>query len=279
MQKLLILILVPILLIFTSCSKKQTKVDIIESATLDTQMISAYKDGMTKLENGFPLLAAKKFSEAEILFPQSLWAPRSAIMTAYCYYLNTSYIDAISELNRYLKTYPLHDRRSYAYYLLALSYYEQIVDEKKDLKPIIESKKYFNIIIEEYPKSEFAFDAKYKLDLIEDFLASKEMYLGRYYLEKKKWIPAINRFKNILNNYDQTIYIEEAIHRLVEIHYKIGLQNEAKKYATLLGYNYQSSEWYEKSYIIFNQDYTKIKPKENLKNKNSIIKRFKTLIQ
>ncbi len=279
MQKLLILILVPILLIFTSCSKKQTKVDIIESATLDTQMISAYKDGMTKLENGFPLLAAKKFSEAEILFPQSLWAPRSAIMTAYCYYLNTSYIDAISELNRYLKTYPLHDRRSYAYYLLALSYYEQIVDEKKDLKPIIESKKYFNMIIEEYPKSEFAFDAKYKLDLIEDFLASKEMYLGRYYLEKKKWIPAINRFKNILNNYDQTIYIEEAIHRLVEIHYKIGLQNEAKKYATLLGYNYQSSEWYEKSYIIFNQDYTKIKPKENLKNKNSIIKRFKTLIQ
>ena len=279
MQKLLILILVPILSIFTSCSKKQTKVDIIEKATLDTQMISAYKDGMNNLENGFPLLAAKKFSEAEILYPQSLWAPRAAIMTAYCYYLNTSYIDAISELNRYLKTYPLHDRRSYAYYLLALSYYEQIVDEKKDLKPIIESKKYFNIIIEEYPKSEFAFDAKYKLDLIEDFLASKEMYLGRYYLEKKKWIPAINRFKNILNNYDQTIYIEEAIHRLVEIHYKIGLQNEAKKYATLLGYNYQSSEWYEKSYIIFNQDYTKIKPKENLKNKNSIIKRFKTLIQ
>ena len=279
MQKLLILILVPILSIFTSCSKKQTKVDIIEKATLDTQMISAYKDGMNNLENGFPLLAAKKFSEAEILYPQSLWAPRAAIMTAYCYYLNTSYIDAISELNRYLKTYPLHDRRSYAYYLLALSYYEQIVDEKKDLKPIIESKKYFNILIEEYPKSEFAFDAKYKLDLIEDFLASKEMYLGRYYLEKKKWIPAINRFKNILNNYDQTIYIEEAIHRLVEIHYKIGLQNEAKKYATLLGYNYQSSEWYEKSYIIFNQDYTKIKPKENLKNKNSIIKRFKSLIQ
>ena len=186
MQKLLILILVPILIILSNCSKKQTKVDIIENATLDTQMISAYKDGMTNLENGFPLLAAKKFSEAEILFPQSLWAPRSAIMTAYCYYLNTSYIDAISELNRYLKTYPLHDRRSYAYYLLALSYYEQIVDEKKDLKPIIESKKYFNMIFEEYPKSEFAFDAKYKLDLIEDFLASKEMYLGRYYLEKKK---------------------------------------------------------------------------------------------
>ena len=279
MQKLLILILVPISIILANCSKKQTKVDIIENATLDAQMISAYKDGMIKLENGFPLLAAKKFSEAEILYPQSLWAPRSAIMTAYCYYLNTSYIDAISELDRYLKTYPLHDRRGYAYYLLALSYYEQIVDEKKDLKPIIESKKYFNIIIEEYPKSEFAFDAKYKLDLIEDFLASKEMYLGRYYLEKKKWIPAINRFKNILNNYDQTIYIEEAIHRLVEIHYKIGLQNEAKKYATLLGYNYQSSEWYEKSYIIFNQDYTRIKPKENLKNKNSIIERFKTLIQ
>tara|TARA_B100000214_G_scaffold117980_1_gene83271 strand:- start:304 stop:906 length:603 start_codon:yes stop_codon:yes gene_type:complete len=200
-------------------------------------------------------------------------------MTAYSYYLNGSYVDTIDELERYLKTYPLHDRKNYAYYLLALSYYEQIVDEKKDLDPLIKSKNYFNIIINNYPKSEFAIDSKYKLDLIHEILASKEMYLGRYYIEREKWIPAMNRFKIILKDYDRTIYIEEAIHRLVEIHYKIGLIEESKKYASLLGYNYQSSKWYEKTYILFNKDYEKPIKKIEKKKKNSLIKKFKELLK
>ena len=262
-----------------SCAKDEAKVDQIINASIDDQMIKAYNEGLDALNKQNPVTAAKKFSEAEILYPQSIWAPRSALMTAYSYYLNGSYVDTIDELERYLKTYPLHDRKNYAYYLLALSYYEQIVDEKKDLDPLIKSKNYFNIIINNYPKSEFAVDSKYKLDLIHEILASKEMYLGRYYIEREKWIPAMNRFKIILKDYDRTIYIEEAIHRLVEIHYKIGLIEESKKYASLLGYNYQSSKWYEKTYILFNKDYEKPIKKIEKKKKNSLIKKFKELLK
>tara|TARA_B100000123_G_scaffold244355_1_gene199655 strand:+ start:42 stop:641 length:600 start_codon:yes stop_codon:yes gene_type:complete len=198
-------------------------------------------------------------------------------MTAYSYYSVNLYTDTIAEINRYLKTYPLHDRHNYAYYLLALSYYEQIVDEKKDLGPLIEAKKYFEIILEKYPKSEFAYDAEYKLELIIEIIAAKEMYLGRYYLEKEKWIAAMNRFKNVVENYDRTIYIEEALFRLVEIHYKLGMIDESKKFAKLLGYNYQSSEWYLASYKIFNKDFKKIKKVEQPK-KVSLVDKLKSLV-
>ena len=261
-----------------SCTKKQNEVIQIKDTNINAQMIEAYKDGIDYLNKGDSFSAAKKFSEAEILFPQSLWAPRASLMTAYSYYISGLFEDSISEVNRYLKTYPLHDRRNYAYYLLALSYYEQIVDEKKDLNPLIKAKKNFDIIIQNYPNSEFAIDAEYKLELINEILASKEMYLARYYIEKEKWIPAINRFQTILKDYERTIYVEEALHRLVEIHYKLGLIDEAQKYASTLGYNYQSGEWYEKSYKIFNTNYTKLKIKKSDKKKNSILERFRSLI-
>ena len=138
----------------------------------------------------------------------------------------------------------------------------------------------FEILIKKFPNTEYAIDAKFKIDLIDDLLASKEMYIGRYYFEKK-WIPAINRFRTVIDDYETTIYTEEALHRLVEVHYTLGLKNEAQKYAKLLGYNYQSSEWYEKSYSIFDQMYAKNK-KENLKkNKksNKLIKKFKSLLE
>ncbi len=273
-NKLLITIL-SILFLF-SCSKKVAKVEKIIDADINEQMSIAYKEGLDSLEKGDGINAAKKFSEAELLYPQSIWAPRASLMTAYSYYSNSYYFDSILEIERYLKTYPLHNRKSYAYYLMALSYYEQIIDEKKDLEPIIKAKKYFNIILKNYPNSEFAVDASYKLDLINDFLASKEMYLGRYYSEREKWIPAINRFKTVINEYDTTIFVEEALHRLVEIHYKIGLENEALNYAKLLGYNYKSSNWYAKSYKIFNKNYKK--PELEKVKKRSIIDRFKSLI-
>ena len=278
MKKFSIFFIFFIILIFSSCTKKEVQVDQIKETKIDEQMISAYKEGINDLNTGNLNSAAKKFAEAEILYPQSIWAPRAALMAAYCYYLNQAYSDAIFDIERYLKTYPLHDRKNYAYYLLALSNYEQIVDEKKDLGAIIEAKKYFSFVVDNYPESDFALDSKYKLDLIEDFLASKEMYLGRYYLEKEKWIPAINRFKSVVKNYDKTIFIEEAIHRLVEVHYKLGLEQEAKKYASLLGYNYQSGIWYEKSYKIFNKNFQKVDLKKNTKQKKSIIDRFKLLI-
>ena len=277
MKKIFIFFIFFTYLIILGCGQKKVEVKPLEDTNIDSQMIKAYNEGLTALDNKDYMLAVKKFGEAEILYPQSIWAPRSALMTAYSYYVYERYFDTIFELERFLKTYPEHNRQNYAYYLLGLAYYEQIVDEKKDLEPIINSKKYFQIIIKEYPDSEYAADAEFKLDLIKEILAAKEMYLGRYYIEKEKWIPAINRYKTILENYDDTIYVEEAIHRLVEIHYKVGLINESKKYANLLGYNYQSGEWYEKSYKIFNKNYEKPKIK-TAKNKKTIIQRLRSLI-
>ena len=277
MKKIFIFFIFFTYLIISGCGQKKVEVKPLEDTNIDSQMIKAYNEGLTALDNKDYMLAVKKFGEAEILYPQSIWAPRSALMTAYSYYVYERYFDTIFELERFLKTYPEHNRQNYAYYLLGLAYYEQIVDEKKDLEPIINSKKYFQIIINEYPSSEYAADAEFKLDLIKEILAAKEMYLGRYYIEKEKWIPAINRYKTILENYDDTIYVEEAIHRLVEIHYKVGLIDESKKYANLLGYNYQSGEWYEKSYKIFNKNYEKPKIK-TAKNKKTIIQRLRSLI-
>tara|TARA_B100000123_G_C25636142_1_gene386696 strand:- start:270 stop:869 length:600 start_codon:yes stop_codon:yes gene_type:complete len=198
-------------------------------------------------------------------------------MAAYAYYSQDYYEDAIAELQRFVKVYPKYKHLDYAYYLLGISYYEQIVDETKDLKSIVDAKNTFKILIKNFPNTEYSLDAEFKLDLIDDILASKEMYIGRYYFERKKWIPAINRFKTVIDDYDTTIYTEEALHRLVETYYKIGLIDEASKYANLLGYNYQSSTWYVKSYQIFNKSFEKNK-KIKLKKEKSIIKKIKSLV-
>ena len=269
-----------LLIILTSCGGKDVdKKDIIEEEDIDLQMIAAYKEGKKALDERDAIFAAKKFNEAEILFPQSIWAPRSVLMAAYAYYSEAYYGDAIFELNRYLKTYPQDKNQIYAHYLIGLSYYENIQDEKKDLRPLLKAKDKFLYILSEYPNTDFALDAQFKLDLIADILASKEMYLANYYVDKEKWIPAINRFKVVISEYNETIYVEEALHRLVEIHYKIGLELQAKKYANVLGYNYLSSEWYKESYKIFNRDYTEERVKLEKRKKKSIFKKLKTLIQ
>ena len=281
-MKINIILLVVFSLFFVSCSKKDVVTEtVIKEKKLDLQVLETYKEGMSALEDGDVLYAAKKFNEAEMLFPQSEWAPKSALMAAYSYYVQDYYYDAIYELERFIRLYPFHKDISYAYYLMAISYYEQIVDEKKDTGSILEAKKYFNIVVKKFPGTDYELDAQFKLELIDDILASKEMYVGRYYFKKNKWIPAINRFKSVIEDYDTTIYAEEALHRLVEIHYIIGLSEEAKKYAQILGYNYQSSEWYEKSYSVFNKKYEinikkKVK-KEKVKN-NFLIKKFKSLL-
>ena len=269
-----------ITLFLLSCSKDIQKKSIINEKNLDLQVLEAYEQGMKSLEEGDILFAAKKFNEAEILFPQSDWAPKSALMAAYSYYIQDYYGDAIAELKRFLRVYPKHKDLDYVYYLLGISYYEQIVDEKKDLQSIVNAKKYFRIVIKNYADSEYAIDSNFKLDYVNDILASKEMYIGRYYFDKKKWIPAINRFQVVISDYETTIYTEEALHRLVEVHYKIGLKDEAQKYAKLLGYNYQSSEWYKKSYAVFNKTYIendKKIEKEKKKN-NSFLKKIKSLL-
>ena len=270
-----------LIIIFSiSCSKETTKKSIINEKSLELQVLEAYEEGMDSLKQGDVIFAAKKFNEAEILFPQSKWAPKSALMAAYSYYSQDYYGDAIAELQRFIRIYPFYENLDYAYYLLAVCYYEQIVDEKKDLQSIVNAKNTFIFVIRNYPNTEYALDAEFKIDLINDTLASKEMYIGRYYFDKKKWIPAINRFRTVIDDYETTIYTEEALHRLVEVYYTIGLTAEAEKYAKVLGYNYQSSEWYEKSYSVFNKMYEKNKKKriKKEKQKNSaILKRFKSL--
>ena len=264
---------------FTSCAKQKEIVPVIEDKSLEMQMINAYNDGLQELENNDVIYAAKKFNEAELIYPQSIWAPRAALMAAYAYFSQLYYDDTIIELEKFLQKYKNHPRRDYAYYLLALSHYNLIVDETKDLEEILKAEKYFKIIIKNYPDTEFALDSEFKLELIKEILASKEMYLARYYVDREKWIPAINRFKTVINDYETTIYVEEALHRLVELHYKLGLENESKKYAALLGYNYQSSEWYEESYKILNQNYVKISKKDKSENEQSILQKFKDLLK
>ena len=270
-----------IILTFFSCSKENLKDSVINEISLDKQVFEAYMEGKKSLEEGDVLFAAKKFNEAEMLFPQSDWAPKAALMAAYAYYRQDYYGDVIAEVNRFIKVYPQHPQIDYAYYLLAITYYEQIIDEKKDLGSILKAKKTFKFILENYPETEYALDSEFKLDLINEILAAKEMYIGRYYFDKKKWIPAINRFRTVIDNYHETIYVEEALHRLVEAYFVIGLKNEARKYAKLLGYNYQSSKWYEKSYSLFNKNYSENQKKLTKKSKKSniVIRKFKSLLE
>ena len=274
------LILIIILIIFNfSCSKKVVKDIEIKEKSIELQVIETYNEGLKELEAGDVLYAAKKFNEVEIMFPQSKWAPKYTLMAAYAYYSQDYYYDTIEELKIFLRKYPKHEDIDYAHYMMALAYYEQIVDEKKDLNSIMLSKKKFEYVINSFPETDYALDSKFKLDLINDVLASKEMYLGRYYFERKKWIPAINRFRKVVDDYNRTIYIEEALHRLVEVYYTLGLVDEAEKYANLLGYNYQSSEWYKKSYSVFNKLYVKNKAKTDGKKENLIKRKFKSLFE
>ena len=265
--------------ILISCSKEEIKESIIKEKSLDLQVLEAYQEGVKSLETGDVLYAAKKFNEAETLFPQSEWAPKSALMAAYAYYTQDYYSDTIAELERFIRVYPQSKNLDYVYYLLGISYYEQIVDEKKDLQSIIKAKEYFKIVSKNYPNTNYSLDAEYKIDLVNDTLASKEMYIGRYYFDKKKWIPAINRFRTVIDDYETTIYAQEALHRLVEVHYILGLKDEAKKYAKLLGYNYQSSKWYEKSYSVFDKEYKENVKKRDKKRskKNKTLKKIKSL--
>ena len=275
MKTLNIFITLIFISLLISCSNEK-KVSIVKEKNIETQMIEAFEEGYKELENGDVLFAAKKFNEAELLYPQSEWAPKAALMAAYSYYSQDYYYDAEYELNRFLKVYPKEKNVPYAHYLLGMVYYERIIDEKKDLEPLVMAEEKFRFIEENYPNTDFALDSSYKLDLIKDYLASKEMYIGIHYIKKNKWIAAINRFKNVVDNYDETSFIDEALHRLVELHYKLGLLEESQKYASLLGYNYQSSEWYAKSYKLFNEDYkTKFEIK---KEKQGIFKKFKKLL-
>ena len=246
------ILLFSIFIIF-SCSKKEP--EALSTPSNQDEAIKVYREGLKDLEDGQFFLARKKFDQSESLLPQTQWAAKSALMSSFCLYSMNFYDDAILNLKRFTKTYPADANIDYANYLIAISYYEQILDEDKDIEPLILSKNEIEKFLDKYPNTDYALDLKFKLDLIINQMAAKELSIARYYIKNEKWIPAINRLKVIVKKYDKTIFIEEALFRLVEIYYRIGLLDEAKAAASMLGYNYNSSEWYERSYKILNKNY------------------------
>ena len=259
------LILLFIILIFSfSCSKEE--VEISKPASKE-KAFDIYQEAVEAMDNGEYFFAAGKFKDAEEIMPKIELAAKSSVMASYCLYLINFYDEADLYLKRFIKRYPADKNIPYVHYLIAINSYEQILDEKKDISPLLETKKKMNFYLKEFPDTEYALDLRFKLDLINNQLAAKEMYVAKYYIKSQKWIPAINRLKLIVDDYSETIFIEEALHRLVEVYYKVGLEEEAKIAAALLGYNYNSSKWYEQSYKIINSEY-KIKKLDNNKKKN-----------
>ena len=276
MFKVHLIFILSVFLLF-SCSKKENIV-IDAEPTDEESMIAIYEEGVEALKKGDAYYAAKKFKEAETLLPQSEWAAKSSLMAAYAHYSRNAYSRSVFLLERHINNYPADRNIPYTHYLIAICYFEQILDEKKDLKPLLKAKEKFEYILSTYPETDYATDARFKIDLIIDQLAAKEMSIARYYIKTKKWIPAIKRLKVVVEKYDRTIFIEEALHRLVEVYYTIGLTEEAKKAAQILGYNYKSSQWYERSYKVFNKKYKAKKIKKE-KEMGLIRKKIKSLFE
>ncbi len=264
MFKNLLILLLSIFLLF-SCSKKSSE-KVISEPTEQEIAMSIYAEAVEALKKGDSFYASKKFKEVESLMPQSKWASKASLMASYADYSRNAYSNAIFDLERHVNNYPADKNIPYAHYLIAMCYYEQILDEKKDLNPLLKAKEKFEFIMQNYPDTDYGTDARFKIDLIVDQLAAKEMSIARYYMKTEKWIPALNRVKTVIEKYDTTIFVEEALHRLVEIYYRLGLEEEAKQAASILGYNYQSGEWYKKSYKVFNKKYKpkKIKRKKEM---------------
>ena len=275
LNKLLILLL-SVFLLF-ACSKRNNE-KIISQPTEEERAVTIYSEAVEALKKGDAFYAAKKFREVESLMPQDKWASKASLMASFAEYSRNAYSNAIFDLERHMKHYPADKNIPYAHYLIAMCYYEQILDEKKDLKPLLKAKEKFEFVMQMYPNTDYATDARFKIDLIIDQLAAKEMSIARYYMKTKKWIPALNRLKIVVNQYDKTIFVEEALHRLVEVYYRLGLLEEAKQAAAILGYNYQSGEWYKKSYKVFNKKY-EIKKIKKDKKMGLIRKKIKSLFE
>ena len=277
MYKNLFILLLSIFLL-SSCSDKKKDNISINEPTEEDQAINIYNEAVDSLKKGDAFYAAKKFKDVESLMPQSSWAAKASLMAAYSDYNRNAYSNAIFGLERHITNYPADENIPYAHYLMAICYYEQILDEKKDLKPLLKSKEQFEFIMENFPNTDYATDARFKIDLIIDQLAAKEMSIARFYIKTKKWIPALNRLKIVVDKYENTIFVEEALHRLVEVYYNLGLTDEAKQAAAILGYNYKSGDWYKKSYKVFNKKYTTKKIKKEKKT-GLIRKRIKSLFE
>ena len=260
MFKNLLILLISFFLLF-SCSKKNNE-EVISVPSDEEVAMNIYAEAVEALKKGDAFYAAKKFKEVENLMLKYKWASKASIMAGYAEYSRSAYSNAIFSLERHINNYPADENIPYAHYLIAMCYYEQILDAKKDLEPLLKAKEKFEFIIKTYPDTDYGTDARFKIDLITDQLAAKEMSIARFYMRTEKWIPALNRLKVVTEKYDRTVFVEEALHRLVEVYYRLGLEKEAKQAASILGYNYKSGEWYERSYKVFNKKYKPAKTKK-----------------
>ena len=278
MYKNLLILLLSIFLSF-SCSNKNNE-KVISEPTEEEIAMTIYAEAVEALKEGDAFYAAKKFKEVESLMPRYSWASKASLMASYAEYSRSAYSNAIFGLERHINNYPADENMPYVHYLIAMCYYEQILDEKKDLGPLLKAKEKFEFIMQTYPNTDYGTDARFKLDLIIDQLAAKEMSVVRFYIKTEKWIPALNRLKIVVEKYDKTIFVEEALHRLVEVYYKLGLLSEARQAAAILGYNYQSGDWYEKSYKVFYKNYKPKKIETKKKKEMGLIrKKIKSLFE
>ena len=275
LRNLLILLLSTFLLF--SCSKRNNQ-EVIFEPTEEELGRSIYFEGVEALKEGDAFYAGKKFKEAESLLTQYAWASKASLMASYADYSRNAYSSAIFGLERHINNYPADENIAYTHYLIAICYYEQILDEKKDLAPLLKAKEKFEFIMTNYPDTDYGIDSRFKMDLIIDQLAAKEMSVARFYMKTQKWIPALNRLKIIVEKYDTTIFVEEALHRLVEVYYRLGLEEEAKHAASILGYNYKSGDWYKRSYKVFNKKY-KSKRIKKKKEMGLIRRKIKSLFE
>ncbi len=237
------LLVLPVALALSACgSKDDEKIKPPESAEqLYNEAISDYN--VKKYKN-----AVKSFEEVERQHPSSEWATNAQIMSGYSSYQSEDYDTAIATFERFGKLYPSNEATPYAYYMIALCYYEQINDVGRDQKVTEQAMQALREIIRRFPDSEYARDARVKLDLTQDHLAGKEMEIGRYYLRHEDYLAAINRFRYVVENYQTTSHVPEALHRLVEAYLKLGVKDEANRYAAVLGENFPGSIWYRDSY-------------------------------
>lgn len=268
-KKLFLLFLIPL---FFACSSEQ-KFAVPEKVKPLNQLYSSAYD---QYQKGNWSEAIDLFKKVQINYPYSAWATKSYLMNAYIYYESSEYILSLETSKKFKEFYPGHRDLPYVEYLIGLCLYEQIETVARDQTNTELALKQFKNVIKKYPNSSYAEEAELKIDLINEQMAGKEMYIARYYIKKKKWTSAILRLQNIIKKYDTTIFADEALHRMVEINYYLGNIDIAKKYAAILGYNYNDSNWYKKSYkIVENKDYKTKREKEKKKIKKKLLDMFK----
>ena len=267
-------LLIFVLIFFSSCSSSDQGKSIKPKEAIPLEKL--YKAAYNSFENGDYDQAVTLFEMVERDYSYTEWAPRALLMKAYLYYDSGQYVVALTNLQKFKQRHSGSNSIAYAEYLIGICMFEQINLAALSQENTVLALRQFNKIISNYPNTAYATDAKFKIDLLNEQMAAKEMYLARYYAKKEKWLPALYRLNNVFKNYQTTVFIEEALHRLVEIHYKIGNINAAKKYASILGYNYNYSDWYKKSYNIVEAANI---PLAKAKQKKSLKERLKQLIQ